>query len=223
MSKSIVLFDAFGTLFDLQIDITSLERFCGSQSSQLLELWRIKQLEYTWLMQAMGRYENFRKVSEMALKNMIQKLELTDNEENILQLLLPIYESPKSFNDVLPALAKLKSLGVESYILSNGTNDMLSQGIKNSGLASSITGYISVDEIKQYKPSPVVYEYALNKLNCTTEDALFVSSNQWDVAGASLAGLDALWLNRKKNSFENLNHTPYAIMDSISELVKYLD
>jgi 2-haloacid dehalogenase len=214
--KKIILFDAFGTLFSLNIPLENLDKLTHGKSELLLEKWRNKQLAQTWLLQSMNRYEDFGKISARALDQVMKELEITN--QSISDLLLPIYQNPNMFDDVVKGLEQLKLLDIQLFILSNGTPAMLSTGIEKSKLNKLLDGFISVDEIKAYKPAPSVYQYALTKLGCLKQEVLFVSSNQWDVAGAFFAGIDTVWLNRQKVDFEDFGHIPNAIIESMLEL-----
>lgn len=219
MTKAI-LFDAFGTLFSLDIQIDEIQQLAPNRWNELLRLWREKQLSRSWLFQSMGKYEDFNEVSKKSLEQSMKELGLTNHK--ILELLLPIYQNPKAFEDVLPALVNLKSFGCKAFILSNGTPAMLSTGIRNTGLEPVLEGFVSVDEIKQYKPARDVYRHAVKKVGYSMEEIIFVSSNQWDVAGASNAGLDSIWLNRGQLLFEDFGFIPKAVIASLHELVELL-
>ena len=212
-----ILFDAFGTLFSLKLPTQDLQRIVGAQSGELLRLWREKQLSRTWLLQAMGRYENFNEVSKKTLEQSIVELGLKDTM-SIRKVLLPIYQDPNVYPDVIPGLEQIKSMGCQTYILSNGTPEMLQNGIQKAGLHQVLDGFISVDEIRQFKPSRDVYYYALEKTGISLSHTLFVSSNQWDIAGALSAGLNAIWLNRDQKPFEDFGFEPKAIISSIQKL-----
>ncbi len=218
--KKLILFDAFGTLFSLSIQLDELDKYTHGKSELLLDRWRSKQLTQTWLLQTMNRYQDFGAVSAQTLDQVMRELGFTD--QAIRDLLLPIYHHPNMFNDVIQGLGKLKSLDVQLFILSNGTPSMLSAGIQKSRLNELLDGFISVDEIKSYKPAPAVYKYALSKLGYLKKDVLFVSSNQWDVAGAYFTGLPSVWLNRDAILFDDFGHQPIAEIKSLLELKDYL-
>ena len=219
-NKSAVLFDAYGTLFRLHTDINRLNQLCGNQGTILLDLWRQKQLSYTWLFNSMNQYENFDLISRRALNHALNVLSIED--EKIIELLMPIYKSPVAYDDVPGLLSELNNMGMRIYILSNGTTEMLSHGVRKSGIESLLDGIISVDSIQRFKPAPEVYEYALHSIGKSVEEALFISSNQWDVAGASIYGLPSLWLNRDRDPFEDMNHELRAEIFSITEIIPYL-
>lgn len=210
------IFDAFGTLFDLQAPMQALENLTDGRAVQLLTDWRRQQLEYTWLQTLMGQYQSFDKLTNAALAYVQREMGL--NNRRITDMLLPIYESATIFPDVLAGLQALKNQGATLAILSNATPQMLHNGVEKNKLADCIDYVISADELRIYKPDPRLYNYALNRLNRFEDEVVFVSSNQWDVAGAVAFGLPTLWLNRTATRPSPLLATTQPIITNLSAL-----
>ncbi|MDA9442898.1 haloacid dehalogenase [Bradyrhizobium sp. CCBAU 51745] len=191
MSIKAVVFDAYGTLYDIQsvADITE-EAFPG-YGEIITQVWRIKQLEYTWLRSLMRRYRDFAAVTRDSLAYTLRMLGLAyDNEafERVIEKYLHLDLYP----DATTALTALKPRKLA--ILSNGSPDMLNALVRNSGLDRLLDATISVDARKIFKPSPEAYELIGEVLGTGPEEVLFVSSNPWDVAGAKSFGLNVAWI-----------------------------
>lgn len=213
--KSLV-FDAYGTVFDVHSIVTALDRIYPGQGAEVSQAWRTRQLEYTWLRSLMGRYEDFWKVTESALvatcKAMTLRLDARTRAE-----LMKGYLSLKPFPEVKKTLSALSE--IPKAILSNGNPKMLEDVVKNAGLEGAFSQLISVDEVKIYKPSSAAYQLAVKKMGCNTESIGFVSSNYFDVAGAKVFGFRTYWVNRSGAPGEELGVTPDAILKSLSDLV----
>lgn len=190
-----LVFDAYGTLFDV-FSVTSLcERMFPGNGVALAAMWRSKQLQYTLLRSMMGRYTDFRRVTADALVYTARalKLELTADDRNRL---MDAYMTLAAFPDVKPGLEQLKSMGLRLAILSNGEPEMLRSAARSAGLVELLETVISADEVKTFKPSPLVYELASAHLGVPTSSIGFVSSNNWDISGAASAGLTTFWIQR---------------------------
>ena len=210
------LFDAFGTLFNLSIPVEEIDTLCKGKGEDLLNIWRTKQLEYTWLRSLMDSYVPFDVITEEALTFAMRVLAI--DQPKLYDILMPIYRSPNCFADVKATLQALKAKGVQTGILSNGTPSMLQAGIANTGLTDVIDPIISVDPIRIFKPSPKVYAYAANQLELPVESFLFISSNRWDIAGAGQYGLQTVWLNRSNQATEVLSPAPTHTIRSMKML-----
>ena len=191
-----LVFDAYGTLFDVHSVITLCDELFPGQGTQLSQTWRAKQLEYTWLKSLMGRYENFEKVTEAALKFACKALKL-DCPPQLRKRLMQAYLYLNTFPEVMEALAALS--GCKLAILSNGSPKMLKAVVKNNGLAKIFDAVISVDEVKIFKPDPKVYALAPKRLKVKKSKIGFVSSNFWDICGAASFGFRTFWINRAGN------------------------
>jgi 2-haloacid dehalogenase len=214
-----LVFDAYGTLFDAFAVRTRAEELFPGNGAALSQLWRAKQLEYSWLRTLMGRYENFWKITEDALVFGCRTLHLSCNEHQQKQL-MQVYLTLPAFPEVKPALEKLSGLPLS--ILSNGTPDMLSPLVAANNMAHLFQNIFSVDSLQIYKPRPEVYQHAVDRLGVAKESIGFVSSNYWDIAGATSFGFRSYWLNRGAGTGEELGFTPSAVLANLAELPRAL-
>lgn len=196
------VFDAYGTLFDVH---SAVRRYSSQikESEAVSALWRAKQLEYTWLRSLMGRYVDFWQVTADALDFALETYGISDTV--IRQDLLQAYMTLSCYSEVPDVLDRLKRKGIRCAILSNGSPQMLSSAVKNSGLSEFFDAVISVDMISQYKPDPRVYRLAVDELKVEKSKIAFQSSNAWDAAGANAYGFNVVWVNRFKQKPERLN------------------
>jgi 2-haloacid dehalogenase len=210
-----LVFDAYGTLFDPFAVKTRAEELFPGNGAALSQLWRAKQLEYSWLRTLMGRYENFWKITEDALVFSCRTLKLSSDEHRRKQL-MQVYLTLPAFPEVRPVLEKLSSLPLS--ILSNGTLDMLSPLVAANKMAHFFKNIFSVDALQMYKPRPEVYQHAVTSLGIPKEAIGFISSNYWDIAGATSFGFRTYWLNRQSVVPDGLGVTPSATLQTLSEL-----
>jgi len=214
-----MVFDAYGTLFDVQSVVTLTERLFPGRGNALSRAWRAKQLEYTWLQSLMlsptQQREDFAAVTAHALDHAVDALGLSLGEVQRRRL-LDAYLDLAPFTDAAPALAALAPL--PRLILSNGTRAMLEPLAASSGLAPYLDAILSVDEAGIYKPSPRVYQLAVDRLQLAPERIAFVSSNAWDAVGAKAFGFTALWVNRDGAPRERHGPEPDAVLRSLAEL-----
>ena len=196
------VFDAYGTLFDVH---SAVRRYSNQikESEAVSALWRAKQLEYTWLRSLMGRYVDFWQVTADALDFALETYGISDAV--IRQDLLQAYMTLSCYSEVPDVLDRLKRKGIRCAILSNGSPQMLSSAVKNSGLSEFFDAVISVDMISQYKPDPRVYRLAVDELKVEKSKIAFQSSNAWDAAGANAYGFNVVCVNRFKQKPERLN------------------
>jgi 2-haloacid dehalogenase len=214
-SLAALVFDAYGTLFDPYSVQTLAEKYFAGSGEALSRLWRQKQLEYTWLRSLMNRYEDFWRVTGAALDFACQNLRLrcdAAQREKLMQEYLRL----KIYPDVKPALAGLAAIPL--FILSNGSPRMLRPLVDNAGLATTFSGLLSVDEVKIYKPAPAVYQLAVEKTGLDKNRIGFVSSNSWDVAGATSFGFRTFWINRSGAVPEELGVKAGATLSTLAEL-----
>ena len=211
--KEIFLFDAFGTLFKTGDTGGALREIAGDKTDRFMQTWRRKQLEYTWLRNSMRRYVPFSQVTREALDYSMRLHGLEDGR--IPGILLPVYEHPSLIPGAGALLERLKSAGKTVCILSNGTREMLKNGVERTGISDRVDHIFSVDEIGIFKPDPAVYRMAVDALGRPLGNLLFFSSNQWDVSGASVFGLDCVWVNRTGEVREVL---PFGKVEEVSSL-----
>jgi 2-haloacid dehalogenase len=210
-----VVFDAYGTLFDVHSVVARCEVYFPGMGQALSQLWRTKQLEYTWLTSLMGRYRDFRELTEVGLRYACAALKLDVQEGQIAELVSG-YEHLSPFSEVPSALQRLSSLPLA--ILSNGAPVMLKAVVANSDLAPRFAHVISVDEARVFKPDPRVYALAPHKLGVPRDEIAFISSNGWDAAGAAAYGFRVFWVNRSGQPREPFEPGPEAVLTDLSQL-----
>ncbi|WP_211236964.1 haloacid dehalogenase type II [Aneurinibacillus terranovensis] len=219
MTIKAIIFDAYGTLFDVHTVVDKCEQFFPGKGRKISEIWRQKQLEYTWLRSLMGRYEDFWSVTHDALIFALKELKVDLNEQ-IHMTLLDQYLRLNPYPEVPNALEKLKNRKLA--ILSNGSTDMLNTVVENAGLSHVFTHVISVDELKIYKPFMGVYQLGVAKLWVNKEETLFITSNPWDASGAKTFGFQVCWINRFNKQFDELGVQPNMILKNLDQLVDRL-
>ena len=214
------VFDAFGTVFNLDLPIEKINRICGLKSEHILQSWRQKQLEYTWLRGLMKNYIPFDQITELALSYAMKVYDISDPK--LKEVLLPIYNAPSVFDDVVINFKGLKAMDLKLAILSNGTPSMLKKGVEFAELNTVLDAVLSVDSVKQFKPHPAVYQFAVDQLKLQKYEILFISSNQWDIAGAKSFGFKTAWLNRKNIPYESMGFSSETQITSMDQLVDFL-
>jgi 2-haloacid dehalogenase len=215
-----LVFDAYGTLFDPFAVKTRAEELFPGNGAALSQLWRAKQLEYSWLRTLMGRYENFWKITEHALLFACRTLKLSCDERQRHEL-MQVYLTLPAFPEVKPALEKLSRLPLS--ILSNGTPEMLAPLVAANNMGHFFKSIFSVDALRMYKPRPEVYRHTMTSLGIPEKAIGFVSSNYWDIAGATSFGFQTYWLNRSAAVAEELGTTPTAILSNLADLPRAID
>ena len=215
-----LVFDAYGTLYDVHSVTALAETFFPGKGAALSQLWRTKQLEYTWLRTVMGSYENFNVVTAAGLRYACASLKL-DASSTQIDALIGQYVRLDTFAEVKVALAQLKPAR-KLAILSNGAPGTLGTLVKNSGLDSLLDAVISVDPLRVFKPDMRIYQLAVDQLGVSKNHIGFVSSNCWDAIAAKHFGFTVFWINRL-NAPVDLHGTPpdYTI-HSLSDIVPLL-
>jgi len=213
---SACVFDAYGTLFDLDSVVATCRDVLGDRVGPLSELWRRKQLEYSWLRSLMGRHTDFWHVTGESLDFAFTALGIAD--PSLRARLMEIYLAPPAYPDVVPVLTALRDAELKVGILSNGSPTMLTSATKSAGLFDLLDKTISVEEVGIYKPHPSVYRLAVEGFECQPQQIAFVSSNGWDVAGAGAFGFQTVWANRRKAPREQVPTPPHAEIVSLAEL-----
>jgi 2-haloacid dehalogenase len=198
-----LLFDAYGTLFDVH-SVIEAGRAVTSDPQALSGLWRQKQLEYTWLRSLMGRYEDFWVITESALIFACRRLGLQVSAAERRRL-MDAYLTLRAFPEVREALERLR--GLPCAILSNGAPRMLEAVVDHNGLGPDLRAVVSVDEVRTFKPHPAVYALGAARLGLPRAAIGFVSSNGWDVAGAKAFGFQVVWVNRQGAPLDELGVT----------------
>jgi 2-haloacid dehalogenase len=216
MSPRALVFDAYGTLYDVHAVVQRCDEFWPGRGTELSKLWRAKQLEYTWQRSLMRRYAPFSQVTREALAYACQALKLPldgEREAGLMQEYLRLAAYP----DVPGALGRFK---MKTAILSNGSPDMLDPLVRHSGL--KFDAVLSVDDVKIFKPAPAVYQVAVDRLGVKKEDIGFVSSNCWDALGAKSFGFRVYWINRAGAPLDALGLQPDGQLRSLGDLPEVL-
>jgi 2-haloacid dehalogenase len=188
-----VVFDAYGTLYDIQSVASVTEQAFPGYGEIITQIWRIKQLEYTWLRSLMRRYEDFSVITRESLAYTLKVLGLK-NDAQVFERIMEKYLHLDLYPDAMTTLAAMQ--GRKLAILSNGSPGMLNALVRNSGLARVLDATISVDPQKIFKPSPDAYALIESTLGVAPAEVLFVSSNPWDACGAKAFGLKVAWIER---------------------------
>ena len=212
-----LVFDAYGTLFDVHSVIALCEELWPGKGAALSALWRTKQLEYTWQRSLMRRYESFDRVTAAGLRYACAALGLQLDQERRRKL-TQAYLELATFPEVRSVLAELKAMKLRLAILSNGSPAMLRPVVANAGLRGLVGTVISVDQRKIYKPSPDVYRLAVGRLRLPKAAIGFVSSNCWDACGAKSFGFRTFWINRTGAPVDELGAAPDTTLRSLEEL-----
>ena len=210
------VFDAYGTLFDVNSAARRAQDELGSRWQPLADLWRTKQLQYTWLRGLGGHHADFWTVTSDALSFALESLELEDAD--LHRRLMTLYLSLNVYPDVIDALKRLKAGGKKLAILSNGTPQMLASAATNSGIADLLDAVLSVEEVGVFKPHPSVYGLASERLKLAPEQICFLSSNGWDAYAAKAFGFHAVWCNRSNQSSERIPETPDGQITTLATL-----
>jgi len=216
MPISALVFDAYGTLFDVHSVVARCNAIFPGRGLELSRLWRQKQLEYTWLRSLMGRYESFETITRHALEHACASLHLTLSAGGAKDL-MDGYRRLSAYPEVTDALTGLRDCRLA--ILSNGAPEMLNEVVRHAGLTRLLDQIISVAEIRVFKPHPSTYQLAVNKLRIRVEEIGFVSSNYWDVCGAAAFGFQAHWINRTKDAPDHLGIAPSHVLERLTDLI----
>jgi 2-haloacid dehalogenase len=210
------IFDAYGTLFDVHAAIARHRAAVGPDADRMSELWRARQLEYTWTLSAMGRYEDFERLTERALDFVLARFPGVDPK--LKPALLASYRELDAYPDARLALDSLKAAGFVTGIFSNGSPAMLQSAIGAAKLGGVLDHVISVHDLRVYKPRREVYALVTAALKIAAEDVAFVSSNRWDVAGAANFGFKPVWVNRAGMPDEYSDLKPVAVVRDLAAL-----
>jgi 2-haloacid dehalogenase len=196
MPSSIYVFDAYGTLFNVHGAIVRHRDACGPDAERMSELWRTKQLEYSWTLTLSGQYVDFWELTQRALDFALARTPSVSR--NLRQSLLDAYFELDAFPDARETLRKLKAAGNRTGILSNGSPAMLKGAVDAANIGADLDAVLSIDVLRMYKPRLEVYALVTDHFKCTPQDVTFVSSNRWDVMGAQAFGFRTAWINRGK-------------------------
>ena len=225
----LVVFDAYGTLFDVYSVSAMAETLFPGQGSALSVLWRDKQIEYSRLvtmsdpLNPLGsrHYQSFWDLTRLGLQYACQKLglELTPPKQ---KQVMDQYAQLKPFEENKDVLQHLQAIGMRCAILSNGSPDMLAKAVSSAGMTGLIDKVLSVDEVRQFKTSPQSYGLVTHHYPMDVREVLFVSSNSWDALGATWYGFKSFWVNRQGLPFETLGPRPTHSGSSLKDILPLL-
>ena len=215
-----VVFDAYGTLFDVHSAVARHAARIGPDAARLSELWRTKQLEYSWVSALAGRYEPFWTLTEQALDHALARHPSVDAAAR--PLLLAAYRELDAYPEASAVLARLRQRRLQTAILSNGDPAMLRAAVTSAGLGDHLDAVLSVDAAKTFKTDPRAYGIAVATFKADKREIAFVSSNRWDVAGATAFGFPSIWVNRSVLPEEYPALPPVAVVRDLGGLAPLL-
>ena len=210
------VFDAYGTLFDVHAAVARYRDAAGPDADRFSEIWRSKQLEYAWMLSAAGHYVDFWTLTGRALDHAFARCPSVDLA--LRPTLLDCYFKLDAFPDARAALAALKAKGLRTAILSNGSPTMLGAAVENAQIGANLDAVLSVEAIRVYKPRAEVYALVTDAFAVAPEDVGFVSSNRWDVMGATAVGFRCVWVNRANMPEEYPEFAPVKVVRDLASL-----
>ena len=219
MSSKAIVFDAYGTLFDVNSAAEKCKDSIGDKWESFANFWRTTQLEYTWLRSLMKRHKNFLQVTEDSLDKSMKVFGIDMNMKNDL---LNLYKVLSPYPEVKEVLESLKKKKLKLSILSNGTPSLLKELVKSNNLDNLFDDLFSIEEVKIYKPDSKVYDLPVNKYKIKPEEIIFLSANTWDVSGGGNYGYKAFWVNRNKATFDNLDFKPKKELNNLTQLLNLI-
>ena len=217
MNIKSVVFDAYGTLFDVNSAAEKCKERIGDSWEGFANFWRTTQLEYTWLRSLMKRHRDFWTITEDSLDKSMKVFNVDIAMKNEL---LNLYKTLSPYPEVKDVLNSLKKKNYKLSILSNGTPALLNELVKSNDLENIFDDLFSIEEVGVYKPDSRVYDIPIKKYQIKSEEVAFLSANTWDVSGGGNYGYNSIWVNRNKAIFDNLDYKP---KNEITNLTQLLD
>ena len=211
-----IVFDAYGTLFDVNSAAEKCKGKIGDKWEGFANFWRTTQLEYTWLRSLMKRHKDFWQVTEDSLDKSMKTFSIDSSMKNEL---LDLYKKLSPYSEVKGVLSSLKEKKYKLAILSNGTPALLNELVKSNNLENIFDDLFSIEEVGIYKPDSKVYDIPIKKYQIKADEIAFLSANTWDVSGGGNYGYNAIWVNRNKNIFDNLDYKPKNEVSDLTQLV----
>ena len=219
MNTKALVFDAYGTLFDVNSAANKCKEKIGKEWENFANFWRTTQLEYTWLRSLMKRHRDFWKITEDSLDKSMEVFGLDKNMKNEL---LKLYKVLSLYPEVKNVLESLKAQKFKLAILSNGTPALLNELVSSNNLNNLFDNIFSVEEVKVFKPDSRVYEMPIKKYNIKANQITFLSANTWDVSGGGNFGYNSVWVNRNKSRFDRLDYLPKYEISNLTQLLDIL-
>ncbi|MDB4198655.1 haloacid dehalogenase type II [Ascidiaceihabitans sp.] len=218
------IFDAYGTLFDVAAaarQAASEPQFSKIKDTwpQLAENWRLKQLQYTWLRAITQAHTDFWEVTQDGLDWALEKCGV-DGDAELRERLLALYWELQAYPEVPEMLQTLKTAGLNTAILSNGSPDMLDGAVQSAGIETLLDDNLSVQSVGIFKPDSLVYDLVGQRFGCAKDEVLFVSSNGWDAAGATGYGFTTAWVNRSGEPMDRLPWKPKHVLNDLTDIPK---
>ena len=214
-----VVFDAYGTLFDVNSAAENCKDKIGDRWESFANFWRTTQLEYTWLRSLMKRHKDFWQVTEDSLE---KSMKVFNINKNLKKELLNLYKVLSPYSEVKEVLQTLKKRNIKLAILSNGTPDLLKELVQSNNLNDLFDDLFSIEEVKIYKPFSKVYDLPVNKYKIKPSDVTFLSANTWDVSGGGNYGYNAIWVNRDNAVFDLLDYKPKNEINNLTQLLNLI-
>jgi len=212
-----IIFDAYGTLFDVNSAAEKCKDKIGDKWEGFANYWRTTQLEYTWLRSLMDRHKNFWQVTEDSLD---KSMKVFDIDPSMRNELLNLYKILSPYREVPGTLKALKEKKFKLAILSNGTPSLLDELVKSNHLDNLFDDIFSIEQVGIYKPSSRVYDIPIKKYKISKSEVAFLSANTWDVSGGGNYGYQSIWVNRNKNIFDNLDFKPKYQITDLNKLIQ---
>ena len=212
-----IIFDAYGTLFDVNSAAEKCKDKIGEKWERFANFWRTTQLEYTWLRSLMDRHKDFWQVTEDSLDKSIKVFDIDPSMRNEL---LNLYKILSPYKEVPETLKTLKEKKFKLAILSNGTPSLLDELVKSNHLDNLFDDIFSIEQVGVYKPSSRVYDLPIKKYNINKSEVAFLSANTWDVSGGGNYGYQSIWVNRNNNIFDNLDFKPKYQITDLNKLIQ---
>ena len=216
MKPRTIVFDAYGTLFDVNSAAEKCKNKLGNKWESFANFWRTTQLEYTWLRSLMKKHKNFWQITEDSLDKSMKVFNIDNNLKNEL---LNLYKILSPYPEVKKVLKNLKERKFKLAILSNGTPELLNDLVKKNNLNNLFDDLFSIEEVQIYKPHSKVYDLPIKKYNIKPNEIVFLSANTWDVSGGGNYGYHSIWVNRNKSHFDNLDYFPENEIGNLTQLL----
>ena len=216
MKPKAIVFDAYGTLFDVNSAAEKCKNKIGGKWENFANFWRSTQLEYTWLRSLMKKHKDFWQITEDSLDKAMKVFNIDNSLKNEL---LNLYKILLPYPEVKKVLTSLKEKKFKLAILSNGTPELLEELVKSTNLSNLFDDLFSVEEVKIYKPNSKVYDLPVKKYKIKPEEIIFLSANTWDVSGGGNYGYNSVWVNRSKSYFDNLDYHPKNEIGNLTQLL----
>ncbi|RPG03437.1 MAG: haloacid dehalogenase type II [Pelagibacteraceae bacterium TMED246] len=217
MDFKAIVFDAYGTLFDVNSAVEKSKHKIGNKWEAFANFWRTTQLEYTWLRSLMKRHKDFWQITEDSLD---KSMEVFNIDKNMKVELLNLYKILSPYPEVKEVLENLKKKKLKLAILSNGTPDLLNELVNKNNLDTIFDDLFSIEEVKIFKPDSKVYNLPAKKYNVQPSEIVFLSANTWDVSGGGNYGYNSVWVNRNNSHFDNLDYKPKIEIKNLKGLLE---